>query len=416
MNEQKPAQIDLGKVFSTIKRHILAIIIFSFVCAAITAAIVLSIPRYYKVSIELVPETAKVGGVQGALGALASMTGFKSSTGSEDALFPEVYPDIVKSNTFLVEMFDVQMKTLDDSIHTTLYDYYLNHQKQSWIDEAKNKIHDFINSFKDPSPRAVKSDKVDPFMLTKEQDDVAQAISGSIKCDVDKKTEIISITYQAQDPLVAALMADSVRAKLQDYIIEYRTVKARKDLEYTEKLLQEAEVAYKKAQKEYAQYCDTHKDIILQSYISEQERLENQLQLTYQTYGQLAQQVDLAKAKVQEITPAFAIVSPASVPFEPAGPKRMIITGAVGVLAFILAAVFFCMRAPSKEKEDKSKKNKKSKAVSEDDESALADEYDEDSYMDDNASYDKSDDDDDVVAEESTEGNAEGEGVSIIQS
>lgn len=52
--------------------------------------------------------------------------------------------------------------------------------------------------------------------------------------------------------------------------------------------------------KKYALYIDTHDDIILQSVRAEQERLQNDMNLAYQVYSQVASQLQVARAKVQE--------------------------------------------------------------------------------------------------------------------
>ena len=77
---------------------------------------------------------------------------------------------------------------------------------------------------------------------------------------------------------------------------------------------------------------------ILQSFISEQESLENDLQMAYNEYTQVSQQVQVAKAKVQERTPAFTIVQCASVPQKPSSPKRMLGILASLILGFVSAS------------------------------------------------------------------------------
>ena len=57
-----------------------------------------------------------------------------------------------------------------------------------------------------------------------------------ITASVDKKTSITSITVTLQNPRVTAVVADSVVKKLQEYIINYRTFKAKEDCLYLEKL------------------------------------------------------------------------------------------------------------------------------------------------------------------------------------
>ncbi len=107
--------------------------------------------------------------------------------------------------------------------------------------------------------------------------------------------------------------------KLQEYIIDYRTFKAKEDCIYLEKLFKERQQEYYAAQKKYADYLDSHDNIILQSVRTEQERLQNDMSLAYQVYSQVASQLQVARAKVQEEKPVFAVVEPAVVPLEPSG-------------------------------------------------------------------------------------------------
>ena len=85
--------------------------------------------------------------------------------------------------------------------------------------------------------------------------------------------------------------------KLQEYIINYRTSKAKEDCSYLEKLCKERQQEYYVAQKKYALYIDTHDDIILQSVRAEQERLQNDMNLAYQVYSQVASQCKLLGQK-----------------------------------------------------------------------------------------------------------------------
>ena len=155
-----------------------------------------------------------------------------------------------------------------------------------------------------------------------------------ITASVDKKTSITSVTVTLQNPKVAAIVADSVVKKLQEYIIGYRTFKAKEDCAYLEKLFKERQQEYYAAQKTYANYIDSHDDIILQSVRAEQERLQNDMTLAYQVYSQVANQLQVARAKVQEEKPVFAIVEPAVVPLKSSGTSKK-----VYVLVFMFLSV-----------------------------------------------------------------------------
>ena len=142
----------------------------------------------------------------------------------------------------------------------------------------------------------------------------------------------VSVTLQS--PKVAAVVADSVVKKLQEYIIDYRTSKSKEDCLYLEKLFKERQQEYYVAQKKYADYMDSHDNIILQSVRTEQERLQNDMSLAYQVYSQVASQLQVARAKVQEEKPVFAVVEPAVVPLYPSGTSRK-----VYVLVFVFLSV-----------------------------------------------------------------------------
>ena len=113
---------------------------------------------------------------------------------------------------------------------------------------------------------------------------------------------------------------------------------------FTEKLYGEAKASYESAQKKYANLVDANQNIILLSYRAEQERLQNEMNLAYQVYTQVSQQLQMARAKVQEITPVYTVVQPATVPLKPAKPNKLMIligfmflagVGSVGWILFV---------------------------------------------------------------------------------
>lgn len=291
-----------------------------------------SIPKEYSTSVTLAPEsTGKSTG--GSTGALAAMAGINmGSSVGEDALYPDLYPDIVSSTPFLTELFDVKVKDDKEKIDTTLYAYLDEYQRAPWwsaIISAPFKVLGWtISLFKDDEVGG--SGVLDPFRLTKDEANIAEALSKRIAVSVDKKTGVTTLTVTMQDPLISASLTDTVMHRLQNYITEYRTNKARHDLAFTEKLYNEAKNNYTEAQGKYASFVDANQNIILLSYRAEQERLQNEMSLAYNVYTQVAQQLQMAKAKVQEITPVYTVVQPATVPLRPSKPsKPMILIGFV---------------------------------------------------------------------------------------
>jgi hypothetical protein len=143
-----------------------------------------------------------------------------------------------------------------------------------------------------------------------------------------------------QDPLVAAMLTDTVVVKLKEHITKYRVAKAQEDCNYWEMLNEQRKNEYYKKQKEHAEYADANKNVILESIKIEQVRLQNEANLAYQVYSNVANQLQMARAKVQEAKPVFAIVEPATVPLNPSGTSRKMILIVVVFLAVAAAAAW----------------------------------------------------------------------------
>ena len=301
-------------------------------CAVLVGLVVgFSIPKEYTANVTLAPEAAAGGrSVSGGLSALAGMAGINlGASQTADALSPELYPDIVKSIPFSIEMFDIKVTDMKGKLNTTVYEYLKEHQRQPWwgyITSAPFKALGWvIKTIKGEKEDTATTNTVDPFKLTNEQNGIIATLGERIKVEVDKKTSVIKISVTMQDPLIAATLTNEVMEKLQDYITEYRTNKARKDLEYTQKLYEESMQSYHEAQQEYAAYMDRNQNVSLRSAQTQQDRLRNEMELAFNVYNQTAQQLQVAKAKVQEDTPVYTVVEAASVPLSAAKPSKVMI-------------------------------------------------------------------------------------------
>ena len=300
--------------------------------------VAISIPKQYTVKVILSPEMGnnKGGGLSGLA---ASFLGSGVTMGDgTDALNASLSADIVSSTPFLLELSN--MKVPVSGGEEISLSSYLNEESSPWwgyvIGFPGMVMGGAKSLFTENEDEPISSDKVSrgAIELSKKETEKIETLKKMIAAAVDKKTSMTSISVTFQNPKVAAVVADSVVKKLQEYIIDYRTFKAKEDCIYLEKLFKERQQEYYAAQKKYADYLDSHDNIILQSVRTEQERLQNDMSLAYQVYSQVASQLQVARAKVQEEKPVFAVVEPAVVPLEPSGTSRKIY-----VLAFIFLSV-----------------------------------------------------------------------------
>lgn len=314
------------EVFRTVRRHRIFVTATTVVVTALAALVTFSQPRTYESEAVMLPETSLSSpGVSGNLSSLASLAGMKMGGATQDAISPEFYPKVVGSTVFLAEVLADKVNCRRLKGKVSVYDYLSHRQKHAWYSLPKE--------LKDDE-KAGDNERINPKRLTKAQQRVMKSLKKALFCAVDKKTDIISIEVEAQDAEVAQQIADLICTRLQTYITNYRTNKARKDVEHSKKITAEAHAKYVKAQQTYAAYCDSHEDLALASYQQVSERLENEMQLAFNVYSQYAQQLELAQVKLQERTPVYTTIQPATIPLKPSGPKRMFTVAAAFCLSF----------------------------------------------------------------------------------
>lgn len=316
--EDEESSIDFKKIFSDLLKHkklYYKVLPIAFVLAAIYA---LSLPNYYSCTVKLAPELGSSAKAGGSLASLASSFGVNLGSAQQgaDAINPTLYPDLMNSVDFKTDLFKVKVRREDDNQEFTYYDYLANEQKLSWWSAGMKAFLDLFDS------KEVETSKINPFRLSKKQTKIVKKINENVVCDVDKKTFVITINVTDQDPLICATMADTVKTRLQKFITDYRTSKARVDYEYNMKLSREAKAKYEHARDRYAAYADSHRNVTSQNAQTKEADLQSEMQLKERIYQQVVAQLQQAEMKVQEETPAFTTLQSATVPVRKEGPKR----------------------------------------------------------------------------------------------
>lgn len=335
-------EIDIMDLVARLWKNRKMILIWCLVGAMAGLVVGFSIPKTYRASATLAPETQqKVGS---GVSSIASMMGV-SLDNSMDAIDYQMYPDVVSSTPFLFELLDVQVRTRNGKIDTTLQTYILDHQKGPWwghIISAPFKALGWLMSLGRPDEDTVLSQEVelDVFNLPKDEREAISYLSKKLMVNVDKKTGKTVLSIEMQDPLVAATVLNAVIDNLKDYMSDYRTSKSRQDVENLTVICDQRKQDYYAAQQAYADHIDSNKNVIRQSAQAERQRLQQEMNLAYQVYSQVATQLEGARIKVQQDKPVFAILKPVTVPFRKAAPSKAKILLAFTFLAGCCAAAW----------------------------------------------------------------------------
>lgn len=329
--------IDLSKILKKIwsnKRVFYKVLPIVFVLSCIY---IFSLPRYYTSEIKLAPEIENPM-TGGTLGALASSFGFDlSSMQATDAITPLLYPDLMEDNGFVYNLLKIKVESKDGEIKTEYHDYLKKYQKKAWWQYFTDWVKNLL-----PEKKEGIGNKAgyDPYYISEVENGLYVKARDNINITIDKKTGVITISAKAQDALICKTLADSIKNKLQIFITEYRTNKSRTDYEYYKKLTLEAKNDYDKTRHQYARFSDANTDVSLRSVSMKIEDLENEMQLKYNTFTTLNVQLQAANAKVQDRTPVFTVIKGATVPVKPAGPKRVLFTIGMLILATIITSLY----------------------------------------------------------------------------
>ncbi|MBP3354245.1 MAG: chain-length determining protein [Bacteroidales bacterium] len=332
---KKEDSLDLTKYIKQLIPYRKQIIKLGCVVFVLSVVIALSMPKQYTVTLTLAPEAGQNG--EGMLSGVASMLGVGGFNVGEDAdaLTAQLYPNIVASTPFLVDMLDTRVRTANGKMDTTLQAYIISQftflQKVKGLPYRAKKM--ITDMFKDP---IVLGEGGKTTYLTEEKNGLVSILRECFEVAVDKKTSVSTIMVTFNDQMVTAMVADTLIEKLQEKITEYRLAKAIDDCRYWEEIYKESKEDYFNKQNEYARYVDTNKNIVLQSVKAEEERLENEALLAYQIYSNVATQLQMARAKIQEAKPAFVVVQPSIFPYEASGTSK---TTTVLVLTFLGVAL-----------------------------------------------------------------------------
>ena len=300
------------------------LIINVFIGGLLSIIVAYSIPKEYTSTVVLAPEFSSGMSMSGSISSLASMAGIDLGSGSEDALYPELYPQIVSSVPFLCELLETEVAAK-----------YKIGASGKMIQKMKNNLS--VDS-------VLPSVKNNNYILSRRQQLVMRSLNEKIGVNVDKGTSVITLSVTMQDPHVAAKMTQVVSDKLQEYIKDYRTAKAKSDYEQTERIFSESQSKYLKAKQAYAEYYDKHQNITKMQYQIEMDRLQNEQEVAFNVYNQLAQQLEITRSKLLESTPVVVVVEPPILPYKASSPKKMMMGLLYVFLAFFGTAFWIILK------------------------------------------------------------------------
>ncbi len=345
--DKKSDEIDLLEIIRKIWKGRKTILITALIFLIIGIFLAFISPKQYQSSVSLLvePGGSNPAANSAILKQLSALTGVPTG-GSQDALTPALYPLVVGSEYFRLEVLYQKVTDPKTKTKMTLSEYFDNHPPKTlqgllmkYTIGLPGTILGAIRGQKKDEktvspvrtlPKAsilpanldqpgIRVSVLEPSgtdsasQMTPDEKSKIRALSSRIKVEIKKGSlNLLTVTVNMDDPLVTKELAGSVVTTLTHYIIDYRTRKVKNDREFIEDLHAGAEKKYKRAQQILASYNDRNQNVVRSAARTEGESLKAEYNLTFNVYTSLSQLLEQAKINVQENTPVFTMIDPPS--------------------------------------------------------------------------------------------------------
>ena len=334
-------EIDLVKLLKPLwfeRKKVFRWMILGSVLGLIVAII---LPNQYVATSILVPSgtdsSSKLGGISG-IGGLAAMAGININTSTANEISPIIYPKIVSSLPFLLELMNTPVNFKELSKPVTLFEYYSEIQKPTLLFKYTLGLPGVIINAIKGEEKEISTHQInnEPLELTSKQWSVFLIIKRLVSLDADPKEGILTLTATMPEAKAAAQLGQQAQLLLQKYITEFKVRKAKANLEFIQQRVDETTQKFEAAQQRLALFRDRNKNVSLATAKTEEERLTSQYNLIYGVYSELSKQLEQSKIQVKQDTPVFSIIEPVSVPSRKSKPNRPLIL----ILGLFVGGIF----------------------------------------------------------------------------
>ena len=327
-------EIDLLALAKTLWSGRKTVVKSVLICGAIGLLVALTSPKEFVATTIMVPSGSDGSSKLDGLGGLAAMAGINLNTSTGSDLSPTVYPQIVASLPYQLELMKTPLNFKDLHEPVTFYDYYTEPRKTNPFIKYTIGLPGLILGLPGTILSAIRGKEPEgtglagqtgPIELTNKQRDVHLILSDLISLTVNVKEGILTLSATMPEAKAAAQLGQRAQELLQEYITEFKIKKAKANLDFIQERFDETTKKFETAQDKLASFRDRNKNVALAMARTEEERLTSQYNLIFSIYSELSKQLEQAKIQVKQDTPVFTIIEPVSVPTKKAKPNRPMI-------------------------------------------------------------------------------------------
>lgn len=308
------------------------VIIWTCVFMVLGLVSALTMKRTYQVTTMMVPQVASKS--SSSLSSLAALAGVDLTTTSQTAdLSPIVYPQIVSSVPFQLELMYAPLHYSKADTAVSMMVYYKEYAKATFFDNVKKYTIGLpgviLGKLKKEAPEIVlpaggvgtEEEVLKPIVVTKDEEKMLKSMGSAVSLLADKKEGTLTLTVNGIEPIQTAELAMKAQQLLQDEITRFRTEKAQNELNYIQARYDEVKAEAEASQVALANVIDRTTQTVSKRDLIERERVQAKYNLANSLYTDMAKQLEAAKMQVKKDTPTFTVIQPVKVPMQPSNSR-----------------------------------------------------------------------------------------------
>jgi uncharacterized protein involved in exopolysaccharide biosynthesis len=346
-NREKQEEIDIVEMLRSLwnRRGFIAKVTGAALLSGLLLAIFGEV-KYTALSV-VVPQTgqrAAGGGLQG----LAAMAGINLNSADQAELLPPmIYPMVVGSVPFQKELMYSEVTVSGHGEPVKLLDYFTERGYR------KFSLFPFLYRYTLGLPGLVMGaigggggeleaqtpafpDGIET--LSAKENECMKLLSKRVVVTVNEQNGYISLSATMPQALMAAQVAARAQKMLQDYITRFKVQKEQESLDFINERYLEVKADFEAKQRALATYRDANRNVSSELALTRESSLENEYDLAFSIYSEMARGREQANIKVKEDTPIFTVVEPVTVPLRRSAPRRVLITGVSLFLGLVAGA------------------------------------------------------------------------------
>ncbi|EAR12258.1 hypothetical protein PI23P_06530 [Polaribacter irgensii 23-P] len=281
----------------------------------------------------------------GSLGSLASLAGINlGGGGSSDEISPELYPLIVNSIPFQLELLNTQL-TIEGQEQLVSYQYYYENIYSPGVLHIIKKytlgLPSLLISFLKSDAEIIEKNTLDKeneiISISQTESVLIKSLKAQLGLSVNAKEGYISISVTLPEAKASAELALKAQITLQDYALNFKTQKSIAQLNYIKERYAEKKDEFNSVKFTLARFQDQNNGINTSLGRTKLLQLQSDYDLAFSVFSELAKKLETQQLQVKKDTPLFTVLKPVSIPSEKSGPKRAIILIVYLFLGFVIS-------------------------------------------------------------------------------